>query len=47
MPAAAVEDGTLLFSLEAEKDSFVRYSGLTEVFTAAAERLTGSRTSSP
>ncbi|MFJ2554602.1 MULTISPECIES: carbamoyltransferase C-terminal domain-containing protein [unclassified Streptomyces] len=37
---AAVEDGKLLFSLEAEKDSFVRYSGLTaEVFAVAADRL--------
>ncbi|MEU0687819.1 carbamoyltransferase C-terminal domain-containing protein [Streptomyces uncialis] len=37
---AAVEDGRLLFSLEAEKDSFVRYSGLTaEVFAVASDRL--------
>ncbi|MFC9862544.1 MULTISPECIES: carbamoyltransferase C-terminal domain-containing protein [unclassified Streptomyces] len=37
---AAVEDGKLLFSLEAEKDSFGRYSELTaEVFAVAADRL--------
>ncbi|WP_371622780.1 proline dehydrogenase [Streptomyces sp. NBC_01116] len=37
---AAVEDGKLLFSLEAEKDSFLRYSTLTaEVFAVAADRL--------
>ncbi|MGV9311911.1 carbamoyltransferase C-terminal domain-containing protein [Streptomyces sp. NPDC003691] len=37
---AAVEDGRLLFSLEAEKDSFLRYSNPTaEVFALAAERL--------
>lgn len=37
---AAVEDGKLLFSLEAEKDSFTRYSGMTaEVFAVAADRL--------
>ncbi|MET8975795.1 carbamoyltransferase C-terminal domain-containing protein [Streptomyces sp. NPDC004539] len=37
---AAVEDGRLLFSLEAEKDSFARYSNVTaEVFAVAAERL--------
>lgn len=37
---AAVKDGKLLFSLEAEKDSFVRYSTLTaEAFAVAADRL--------
>ena len=37
---AAIEDGRLLFSLEAEKDSFPRYSGLTaDVLLRAAERL--------
>ncbi|MEU3861025.1 carbamoyltransferase C-terminal domain-containing protein [Streptomyces sp. NPDC028722] len=36
----AIEDGRLLFSLEAEKDSFPRYDTLTaEVLQAAAERL--------
>ncbi|MYU25221.1 carbamoyltransferase C-terminal domain-containing protein [Streptomyces sp. SID8352] len=37
---AAVKDGKLLFSLEAEKDSFSRYSTLTaETFAVAADRL--------
>jgi predicted NodU family carbamoyl transferase len=37
---AAIDDGKLLFSLEAEKDSFPRYSGITaEAVTAAAARL--------
>ncbi|MEV7773841.1 carbamoyltransferase C-terminal domain-containing protein [Kitasatospora sp. NPDC086791] len=37
---AAIEDGRLLFSLEAEKDSFPRYDRLTaEVLLLAAERL--------
>lgn len=37
---AAIEDGRLLFSLEAEKDSFPRYDSLTaEVLLAAARRL--------
>jgi hydroxymethyl cephem carbamoyltransferase len=37
---AAIDDGRLLFSLEAEKDSFPRYNSLTaEVLQAAAERL--------
>ncbi|GAA5198344.1 nodulation protein U [Rugosimonospora acidiphila] len=37
---AAIEDGRLLFSLEAEKDSFPRFSSLTaDVLLAAAERL--------
>jgi predicted NodU family carbamoyl transferase len=37
---AAIEDGKLLFSLEAEKDSFGRYAGLTaDLLTRAAERL--------
>lgn len=36
----AVEDGRLLFSLEAEKDSFPRYDRITaEVLLAAADRL--------
>ncbi len=36
----AIDDGRLLFSLEAEKDSFPRYDSLTaEVLLAAAERL--------
>ncbi|MEV7595947.1 carbamoyltransferase C-terminal domain-containing protein [Kitasatospora sp. NPDC089797] len=39
---AAVEDGRLLFSLEAEKDSFLRYSNPTaEMFATAADRLDG------
>ncbi|MEU0531857.1 carbamoyltransferase C-terminal domain-containing protein [Amycolatopsis tolypomycina] len=37
---AAIDDGKLLFSLEAEKDSFPRYAGITaETVTAAAGRL--------
>ncbi|MFD4904147.1 carbamoyltransferase C-terminal domain-containing protein [Kitasatospora purpeofusca] len=37
---AAVDDGRLLFSLEAEKDSFLRYSNPTaELFATAADRL--------
>lgn len=37
---AAIEDGRLLFSLEAEKDSFPRFDSLTaEVLQLAAERL--------
>ncbi|WP_329570519.1 carbamoyltransferase C-terminal domain-containing protein [Kitasatospora sp. NBC_01266] len=37
---AAIDDGRLLFSLEAEKDSFPRYDRLTaEVLLLAAERL--------
>ena len=37
---AAIDDGRLLFSMEAEKDSFPRYDSLTaQVLLAAAERL--------